>query len=196
MDVAILTGLVIAITGCVGVWLQFRSVRVSEQQLRSQIQSMQTVLDKIQAERREREAAVAQVEAQLAVIDSGVRDTHHTNWDHASVVGTLQSMQTSKLALGTSMFAHTSSLVGGLDSRTRERLEVVADFALAISAMAELDAKFAQEMSKWRYLNRAGQTAETPEEVSARFAAERRRVVADFSAASERFAKAFRPETA
>ena len=74
----------------------------------------------------------------------------------------------------------------------RERFEVAADYALAISASTELDSNFLLEMTKWRDLNRSGQTTETPEEVSARFDAERRRLSEQHSTASDRFAKVFR----
>ena len=105
-------------------------------------------------------------------------------------------MQLSKLALAMSLFAHASSLLPGVDSDTRERFEATCDLAMAISGLAELDAKFRQEILRWRYLNRTGEAADTPEQVSARFVAERDQMSAQFAAASERFAKAFFKETA
>jgi len=196
MGLAVLTSVVVAIAACVGVWFQARSVRVGEQQLRSQVETMQTVLDKIQEERREREAAVGEVEAQLNVIDSTVTDSHRRNWDHASAVTTLLSMQLSKLAVAMSLLAHASSLLPGLDSHMRERFEATSDLSNALSGLAELDAKFTEEMSRWRYRHLAGETAGTPEQVRSGFDAERERVSARFGAASERFVKAFGKETA
>ena len=115
MDFAVLTGLVVAIMACVGVWFQARSVRVSEAQLKSQVESMQAVLDKLEVERREREAAVAQVDAQIGVIDSDIHDSHRRNWDHTTNAATLQSLHTSKLAMVTALLAHTASLFEDAD---------------------------------------------------------------------------------
>ncbi|TVR67280.1 MAG: hypothetical protein EA420_00695 [Candidatus Competibacteraceae bacterium] len=44
MDLAALSAVVLAIAACFGLVFQARSVRVSEQQLRSQVETMQTVL--------------------------------------------------------------------------------------------------------------------------------------------------------
>ncbi|MGH9896377.1 MAG: hypothetical protein ACREA0_31160 [bacterium] len=202
MDLVVLTGVVIAIAMCIGLipagislWLQLRSVRVSEQQLRSQVETMQNVLDKIEEERRAREGAVDVVESQLNLVDSRFTDSHQRNWDRTSAAITLQSMQFSKLAVAVSLFAHSQSLLPGLDASTRERFEATADLALALAGLAELNAKFTEEMSRWRYQHRVGETAKTPEQVSAGFDEEREREAAAFSAASERFAKAFRRET-
>jgi len=195
MDLVVLAVVVTAIAAWVDLWFKARSLRVSEQQIRSQVETMQTILDKIQEERHEREAAIGQVEAQLNVIDSTVMDSHRRNWDHASAVTTLQSMQLSKLAVAMSLFAHASSLLPDLDSHTHECFDATSDLAIALSCSAEFDAKFTEEMSRWRYLHRSGKTTDTPEQVSARFDVERERISAQFTAASKRFAKAFRKET-
>jgi hypothetical protein len=56
-----LATLLAAASGWVAVYFQHRSVKVSESQLRTQVQSLTEIVDRIEQERREREATVATV---------------------------------------------------------------------------------------------------------------------------------------
>jgi hypothetical protein len=190
--VGILISLTVAASSWVGVWLQARAVRVSEQQLKSQVDAIQAVVDRIEAERRDREAAISAAQSRMGTLQDTVTDSHRRGWDHVSASSILYSVYTSKVALATAMLAHTASTQADLEALTRERFEAVADLAFAIAASTETDAKSTDEMGQWRLRLRAGQDPEALDDLKARLRPVEENAQQVLSDAMARFAQAFK----